>query len=821
LNFKLSPQFPRNVQHVAVLGFMFAVVLGGTNIRVVSLAAHEIFIAFGIASLLIICSRRLRDSNLLISEVDLGWLALLICMGLAVALAPFPRRSLELWWLTYGIQLPMAYATLYLLRRGWPQRAIYRGLLLVGGYLFFLGVLYTASWVVQALGARGSGLPLPAFRLWGVLDNPSILAMFIAVAVPAVVGHLLMGVRLLERLICWLWLLGAAVTTLANGTRSGAIAAVLGVVTAIGLGLLAHPKQPLAVFQRWAKENKARATVLSVISAGMFLGAIAVMLYIQTGALGHATVDDRLELYRTALNAFSQRPLSGFGPAGFMLVQQQLHSTPPFLLVTHAHNLFLNTLADGGIIGLIGLLAFLLIAARVCFMAWKTQPEHRLLLTGAIGGLVGFLADGFFEFPMNQQGVFFTAGALLMLVTSVRPAPTKVPNWRVALVLVPSVLVVLLSIALFIPYSALWRVTYNDSVMLDGDPAKVRRGAEELDSVSRIDLSDPLITLQAAYAWARVVAISDTSDPVALTNAIQRLERGIQLDPYFAVHYLNLSMLYERAGRHEDALQMARQATQRAAQDPAAWLNLALQLEAAGDAENAEAAYIKAATFNSEWRGSNFWKSSSIRQAAQLKFRTLPLPVDQSYTNLITAGDTARRSGHSDDAKRHYQAALEMTNDPYQTALAKGLLALTREDLAGARQLLTQAANVGGLSHYGATAWAYVGDIARIQGDKDGMIDAYGKVYQIVTSRGIEGLGTARSIAYSFNSFGRFGLVSDYLGDVVMLDVLPEYVPRLKILAATLISDGAPDTAVDIYRAILKSNPDDAEARAALQMPNP
>src|SRR5207245_2047376 len=143
---------------------------------------------------------------------------------------------------------------------------------------------------------------------------------------------------------------------------------------------------------------------------------------------------------------------------------------PPFFLVTHAHNLFLNTLADGGIVGMFGLVVFLVAAVRVCYVAWRTHPEKRLLLAGAIGGLVGFFADGFFEFPLNQPAVFFPAAALLMLVASVKPAPLKAPPWRVALVVIPIAFIVLLSIALFIPYSTLWRVVYDDGIMLDDNP---------------------------------------------------------------------------------------------------------------------------------------------------------------------------------------------------------------------------------------------------------------------------------------------------------------------------------------------------------------
>src|SRR5258708_31583479 len=177
------------VQQVLVIGIFLALVIGGTNLRTIALTTREIFVVSVTLALVVICSRRLRDARLLVSPMDVGWLAFIGLTGFTVLFAPFPRRSVEWWVLTPALQFPLAYLCLYLLRRRWPERAIFRALLVVGGILFVFAAVLTLGYVSQVMTDRASGIPLPQFRIWAVLDNPSVFAMFIAIALPCIVGY--------------------------------------------------------------------------------------------------------------------------------------------------------------------------------------------------------------------------------------------------------------------------------------------------------------------------------------------------------------------------------------------------------------------------------------------------------------------------------------------------------------------------------------------------------------------------------------------------------------------------------------------------------
>src|SRR4051812_4544462 len=116
---------------------MFFLVIVGTNARIILLTPRTVFV--GIATLTFLgislsCIRHWNSIRLLFSPADVGWLSLILLTAATVIFAQYPRSSLEIWLISTGLQLPLAYAILYLLRRHWKERAIYRGILAVSAY---------------------------------------------------------------------------------------------------------------------------------------------------------------------------------------------------------------------------------------------------------------------------------------------------------------------------------------------------------------------------------------------------------------------------------------------------------------------------------------------------------------------------------------------------------------------------------------------------------------------------------------------------------------------------------------------------------------
>lgn len=109
-------------------------------------------------------------------------------------------------------------------------------------------------------------------------------------------------------------------------------------------------------------------------------------------------LDIRLALWHYALQAVRRRPLVGSGPRTFGL--HVLHAwdptrhSPQFIYNT-AHNLYLHTAAE---VGLLGLLPILFVVGDLSKRWWQTTPtlDRRsfLLSATALASIVGFAVHG-------------------------------------------------------------------------------------------------------------------------------------------------------------------------------------------------------------------------------------------------------------------------------------------------------------------------------------------------------------------------------------------------------------------------------------------
>ncbi|MFQ5414342.1 MAG: O-antigen ligase family protein, partial [Phycisphaerae bacterium] len=153
---------------------------------------------------------------------------------------------------------------------------------------------------------------------------------------------------------------------------------------------------------------------------------------------GGATITCRRYAWSYALRLFEQQPWKGHGQAGFVLAGDALAvndvERDPQALATrlaHAHNEWLEVMADLGSVGLVLLLAVLLLTLDAGMVAIDASPHasHRWALIGLMASLVALIVDACFDPGLRVSGVptvFY--GVLGLIWALARPGNTPAPR---------------------------------------------------------------------------------------------------------------------------------------------------------------------------------------------------------------------------------------------------------------------------------------------------------------------------------------------------------------------------------------------------------
>jgi len=207
------------------------------------------------------------------------------------------------------------------------------------------------------------------------------------------------------------------VALIMTNSRGGIIslaAEILFLAVVAGPGLLRGERRPRAQRIRSALLRAGLAFGLIVILIG---GTIAVGgSDVFTRLVGTANAADpttgRAHFWSVTLDVIKAYPVVGSGLGSFSVIYTVYDSRNGFYRLEQAHNDYLQTLADGGVVGGILGLAFLIILFGKGFARRETDDKFRRgVATGALAGCFAVLIHSFFDFTLHT-----TSNALLFLI---------------------------------------------------------------------------------------------------------------------------------------------------------------------------------------------------------------------------------------------------------------------------------------------------------------------------------------------------------------------------------------------------------------------
>lgn len=258
-------------------------------------------------------------------------------------------------------------------------------------------------------------------RIASVFSHPNQLGGFLAVVVAAAFGL----TRVFE----------------SRAAQSGSL--VVGITALVALSFTLSRGALIAVLALVLVYAGLRRAwpIVAVILAGLVFFAPSV-LEDRLSGIGDADgpeVATRLDLWEAGLETFAANPLTGVGLDGYGAAYVELERTgetylglgSPFAVPETAHNLYINTLAEQGLLGLAGLLALLAGIAVLCVsMARSGSQRTRAAGVMLAGVLVVVLVHNMFDLTLFDPKTSVLVWTLIGVGAAMARLPEKGdPTW--------------------------------------------------------------------------------------------------------------------------------------------------------------------------------------------------------------------------------------------------------------------------------------------------------------------------------------------------------------------------------------------------------
>ncbi len=217
-------------------------------------------------------------------------------------------------------------------------------------------------------------------RSCATFTNPNILGQFMVLIIPFVAAYAFSGKRSTPKILARVSLLLSIAGLLVSFSRGAYLA--LGAIAIV---------MCIANIRRLVP-------ILTVLSSVVMLMPDSVYARLATmGDSSDNAIIERFELWGIAMQLFLEAPLFGHGAgvgATFEALQQEGYYNP------HMHNVFLQILAEGGLVGL-GLLLFIIWKLfRIGFELVIHAPKTRMHGAAIIAFCGGFCVCGMFDYPL-------------------------------------------------------------------------------------------------------------------------------------------------------------------------------------------------------------------------------------------------------------------------------------------------------------------------------------------------------------------------------------------------------------------------------------
>lgn len=454
---------------------------------------------------------------------------------------------------------------------------------------------------------RASGMLISSIHLAGYLEVVAMFALSFAFWSTWKTWK-----RIFAGYIAVLCFIGVAIT----GSRGGYLSIAFAVVVFTAISLHVRRKTRPATF-RIAALIIALATVVGIVGAVVIMTQNSFLrhrLSMIPQQLEEKGLDVRIHMWKAALDQFHLSPWLGTG-AGTHLYYGRYFRRPPLQGdPIHAHSDYLELLAEYGIVGAAGMLAFLLVHLRIGWRNYRTVIRNELtglspyeparhnalaLYIACLCAIAAYLAHSVTDFNLHVPGhalIFaFIFGCIASPDLSVAPGSKRLGaalfRWSLPAL---GLWLLLVGIAKFPGeyYAEKARVAFRnfqfaEAIRFAGEALRYEEGNPEL-----------FFSLGGAHRGAGQIAEEKQAEIAHLEAAVDAYERGLLIFPQDVHTLIRLGETLTDLGRFQEAERMFLAALKLDKNFGRAHAIYAIYLETVGRAEEAAASLAHARSFS-------------------------------------------------------------------------------------------------------------------------------------------------------------------------------------------------------------------------------
>ena len=254
------------------------------------------------------------------------------------------------------------------------------------------------------------------------------------------------------------------------------------------------------------------------------------------------SLSQRLTYYKSAVESFIEKPLLGKGIGTWEIesIKYVLQDLTNYVVPYHAHNDFLETLAETGLPGFFlyfGIIFYILALLLIKLFDKKTEYKIRLYSLFLTSSLLVYLIDSMFNFPFDrilQQVLLFFIISISVVFLDINNRSSKLSS------IIPLLILIITPLSIY-SSSRLYTSSKHQRIFLQNFN-KQDYSFPSLETIDKfeMDYKDitattlPMSTIKALYYMR--------NDEGLFRDAIPLLKKGMKANPYI---YLNEALLGE------------------------------------------------------------------------------------------------------------------------------------------------------------------------------------------------------------------------------------------------------------------------------------